>query len=54
MKPLGVDQTVLKIRPRWPTQGRQLIVEQQRQEERLLLFDQLRTRLRQRCTAALE
>ena len=54
MKPLGVDQKVSKIRPRRPTQGRQLIVEQQRQEERLLLFDQLRTRLRQRRTAALD
>ena len=31
-----------------------IYVKQQRQEERLLLFDQLRTRLCQRCTAALD
>ena len=31
-----------------------IYVEQQRQEERLQLFDQLRTRLRQRCVAALD
>ena len=43
-----------KTRPRRPTQGRQLIVEQQRQEEHLLLIDQLKTRLLWRRPAALD